>query len=56
MLEDLKNAVIDMQEDEAIELARQLIDSGVDPLEILDICREAEQRKLQTNSFGVARF
>lgn len=41
MLEKLKNAIIELQEDEAISLVQQLLDDDVDPLEILDNCRQA---------------
>lgn len=31
----------DMEEDEALALARQMLDSGFDPLQVLELCREA---------------
>ena len=41
MKERLVNAISDMQEDEAIRAAREMLDSGTDPQEILDASREA---------------
>ena len=41
MKERLVNAISDMQEDEAIRVAREMLDSGNDPQEILDASREA---------------
>ena len=41
MKEQLINAIADMQEDEALKLAQQMLDSGVDPNEILDAGKEA---------------
>jgi 5-methyltetrahydrofolate--homocysteine methyltransferase len=41
MKEQLINAIADMKEDEAIKLAQQMLDSGVDPREILDAGKEA---------------
>lgn len=38
---DLVSAITDMREDDAIAHARELIDSGTDPVVILDACREA---------------
>jgi len=37
----LLNLVADMEEDEALELAQAMLDGGVDPLKVLDVCREA---------------
>ena len=37
----LLDAIADMREDEALELAKSLLDSGEDPLRILEVCRAA---------------
>jgi len=37
----LLEAIGEMREDEAIELARGLLDGGADPLRVLELCREA---------------
>lgn len=39
----LKDAIVDMQEEEALALARQMLASGVPPMTVLDECREAMQ-------------
>ena len=41
MKERLVDAISDMQEEEAIRLAKEMLDSGTDPQEILDASREA---------------
>jgi methanogenic corrinoid protein MtbC1 len=41
MLQDLIDAVVEMKEQEALEIAKELIASGEDPLEILNSCSEA---------------
>jgi 5-methyltetrahydrofolate--homocysteine methyltransferase len=41
MKEELIKAIADMQENEAIRLAQEMLDSGEDPLTVLDACREA---------------
>jgi 5-methyltetrahydrofolate--homocysteine methyltransferase len=41
MREQLVQAIADMQEEEAIELARQMLDAGEDPSDILDASKEA---------------
>jgi len=41
MKEQLIHAIADMQEDEALKLAQQMLDSGEDPNEILDAGKEA---------------
>ena len=41
MKEQLINAIVDMQEDEALKLAQGMLDSGVDAAEILDAGKEA---------------
>jgi methanogenic corrinoid protein MtbC1 len=43
MKERLINAIVEMQEDEALKLAQQMLDSGEDPEEILDAGKEAMQ-------------
>jgi len=37
----LVSLLADMEEDEALELARQMLDDGFDPIRILGLCREA---------------
>ena len=37
----LVDLVAEMDEDEALALARQMLDEGVDPLRVLELCREA---------------
>ena len=39
--DELVNAIVDMQEDEALALTRKLLDSNADPLAILKDCRAA---------------
>ena len=41
MKEDLVKAIADMREEEAVQLAQEMLDAGEDPLVILDACREA---------------
>jgi methanogenic corrinoid protein MtbC1 len=41
MKEKLVNAIADMNEEEALQLARQMLDAGEDPREVLDAGREA---------------
>jgi 5-methyltetrahydrofolate--homocysteine methyltransferase len=41
MSEKLVNAMLNMQEKEAVQLARDLIESGEDPMKILGACKEA---------------
>jgi methanogenic corrinoid protein MtbC1 len=41
MSEKLVNALINMKEKEAIQLAKDLIEGGEDPVKILDACKEA---------------
>ena len=41
MKEQLVTLIADMEEDEAIKLAQEMIDSGVDPNIVLDAGREA---------------
>lgn len=38
---ELVEAIVGMREKEAVEVAQALLDSGGDPLELLDACREA---------------
>ncbi|MEM2465568.1 MAG: corrinoid protein [Candidatus Bathyarchaeia archaeon] len=40
-LEALKRYLVDLDFDKTIELTRELIDGGVDPLKIIEACREA---------------
>lgn len=41
MSEELVNAIAEMQEEEAIQLARDMLDKGVKPMTILDAARQA---------------
>lgn len=41
MKDQLVNAIADMQEDQALKLSQEMLDSGEDPQVILDACREA---------------
>lgn len=41
MLQELSEALIDMQEEEALQITQKLLDSGADPFEILNTCRAA---------------
>ncbi len=41
MPDELVNAITDMQEEEALALTRRQLNSGVDPITILDDCRQA---------------
>jgi len=41
MSNDLVNAMVKMREAEAMELAQKMLDAGVDPLQVLEHCREA---------------
>ena len=40
MSKDLINAIINIQEDYAIKIAQDMLDSGTDPQKVMDICRE----------------
>jgi 5-methyltetrahydrofolate--homocysteine methyltransferase len=41
MSQQLIQAITDMEEEEAVKLAQKMLDSGTDPLEVLDACRKA---------------
>jgi 5-methyltetrahydrofolate--homocysteine methyltransferase len=41
MSKELVNAIAEMREQEALELARKMVEGGSDPMEILDAAREA---------------
>jgi methanogenic corrinoid protein MtbC1 len=41
MTQELIQAITDMREEEAIELTKQLLDTGTEPVTILEDCREA---------------
>ncbi len=41
MSQELIEAITEMREEDAVAIARRLLDAGVDPLEVLDACREA---------------
>jgi methanogenic corrinoid protein MtbC1 len=41
---DLTNAIVEMREEEALQIARQLLDEGKSPLEVLEACRVAMEK------------
>jgi methanogenic corrinoid protein MtbC1 len=41
MSEELKNAVIELREDDALRIAKEALEGGADPLSIVAACREA---------------
>jgi len=41
MTESLIHALVEMQEEEALQKARQLLDEGTDPMNILEACSKA---------------
>ena len=41
MQEKLKELMADLKEEEALEAAKEMLDNGEDPLEVLEICRKA---------------
>ncbi|MBL8056370.1 MAG: B12-binding domain-containing protein, partial [Anaerolineales bacterium] len=41
MSDELVNAIADMQEEEALALTKKLLDSGAEPIAILNDCRAA---------------
>ena len=41
MSKELVDAVVDMREEDAVKIAENLLNSGADPLGLLDDCREA---------------
>jgi methanogenic corrinoid protein MtbC1 len=41
MSKELVDAVVDMREEDAVKIAENLLNSGADPLSLLDDCREA---------------
>lgn len=41
MSEELINAIVEMEDEQAVALAKQLLAQGVDPLSVLDDCRTA---------------
>lgn len=41
MSQELIQAITDMREEEALKIAQQMLDSGTDPITILDACRDA---------------
>jgi methanogenic corrinoid protein MtbC1 len=41
MSKELIDAVVDMREDDAIKIAEKLLETGAEPLGLLDDCREA---------------
>jgi 5-methyltetrahydrofolate--homocysteine methyltransferase len=41
MSKELVDAMVNMREQQAIDLARRMLDEGEDPLKVLELCREA---------------
>ena len=41
MSQQLIDAIIDMREDEALKVTEEMLESGADPLEVLEACRKA---------------
>ena len=41
MSKELIDAVVDMREDDAVKIAEKLLETGAEPLGLLDDCREA---------------
>jgi 5-methyltetrahydrofolate--homocysteine methyltransferase len=41
MSEELKNAVVELREDDALRIAKEALEGGADPLSIVAACREA---------------
>jgi 5-methyltetrahydrofolate--homocysteine methyltransferase len=41
MSQELIQAITDMREEEALKITTQMLDSGADPITILDACRDA---------------
>lgn len=41
MSQELVQAITDMREEDAVKIAAQMLDSGADPVSVLDACREA---------------
>ncbi len=41
LVNDLVDAIADMREQEAMELAEKMLNEGEDPLNILELCRQA---------------
>jgi len=40
-MSELVNAMVDMREEDALRLTKEMVASGADPIEILDACKEA---------------
>jgi methylmalonyl-CoA mutase cobalamin-binding domain/chain len=40
-MSELVNAMVDMREEDALKLTKEMVASGADPMEILDACKEA---------------
>lgn len=41
MRKDLVEAIIDMREEDALKFTQAMLDAGINPMEVLDACREA---------------
>ena len=41
MSKELVDAMVNMKEDEAVQIARKMIDGGADPIDVLGACKEA---------------
>lgn len=56
MSDELVNAIADMEEEQALALARSMLASGVDPLEILEDCRLAMElvgKRFEQNEYFI---
>lgn len=56
MAQELINAIADMQEEEALALTRKLLDSGADPMAVLDDCRagmEIVGKRFELNEYFI---
>jgi methanogenic corrinoid protein MtbC1 len=59
MSDELVNAIADMQEDEALELSRKLLEDGVEPTAILDDCRKAMEvvgKRFEQNEYFISEL
>ncbi len=55
-MSNLSDLIVDMQEEEAVALAKELLTSGTDPMSVLDHCRDAMQvvgKKFEDGEFFV---
>jgi methanogenic corrinoid protein MtbC1 len=59
MSDELVNAIADMQEDEALELSRKLLEDGVEPAAILEDCRKAMEvvgKRFEQNEYFISEL